>query len=57
MDTRFGLLFLTLLVACIAAPYALRVPPKTRRQWTYVTVALVFIAWLLLPLMAPVRTL
>jgi len=56
MTTAFGAWFIVLLTACIAAPYAFRVAPRTRRQWTFVTVAIAFIAWLLLPLMQPVRS-
>ena len=40
--------FFVLLVACVAAPYLLRVPPKTRRQWLYVTATVAFMLWVLL---------
>jgi len=40
--------FLVVAGICIAAPYALRVPPRTRRQWLWVTFTLTFAIWVLL---------
>jgi len=56
MVTSFGVWFLVLVVTVIAAPYALRVPPRSRHQWLYVTIVIAFVAWLFLPLMHPVRS-
>ena len=46
--------FLLIVVFTIAAPYALHIKPRTRRQWFYVVVALAFVAWIL-PFMASLR--
>jgi hypothetical protein len=55
MASSFGTWFLVLLAVVIAAPYVLRVPPKSRRQWMYLAVAVAFVGWLLLPLVRPLR--
>ncbi len=47
--------FLALVAACIAGPYLLRVPPRTRRHWAAVCVTLAFLAWVLL-FLASVRS-
>ena len=47
--------FWLLAALCVAAPYFLRVQPRTRRQWTYLAVTLAFLAWVLL-LMTPLRS-
>jgi VWFA-related protein len=46
--------FLVVAGICIAAPYTFRVPPRTRRQWLWVTLTLTFAAWVLL-FMRPLR--
>jgi hypothetical protein len=46
--------FLLIILVTIAAPYALGVKPRTRRQWFYVLVTLAFVAWIL-PFMASLR--
>jgi hypothetical protein len=46
--------FLLLAALCIAGPYALRVQPKARREWSFVAFTLAFLAWLL-AFMAPLR--
>lgn len=46
--------FLVLALASVVGPYALRVPPRTRRQWLYIAITLAFLAWLL-PLMVSLR--
>ena len=56
MVSSFGKWFLALLLVTIATPYVFRVAPRTRRQWMYVTVVIAFLAWLLLPLMKPIRS-
>ena len=43
------------LIALVAAPYALRVSPKTPRDWRDVTITLAFVIWVLM-LMLPVRS-
>ena len=55
MVPAFGVWFVVLVGVCIAAAYFLGVAPRTKRQWMYVTVAIAFMAWLLLPLMTPLR--
>jgi hypothetical protein len=49
-----GFWFLVLLAVCIIGPYALRVRPTTHRQWTYVTITIAFVAWVLF--MVPLRS-
>jgi hypothetical protein len=46
--------FVMLAAVCMAAPYLLRVPPRTPRQRTWVAITIAFLAWMLL-LMAPLR--
>ena len=36
-----------LITASIVLPYALGARPRTRRDWLYVTVTLIFVTWLL----------
>jgi len=48
--------FLLLLAASIVGPYAFGVRPRTRSEWTYVAIAIAFVAWMLV-LMAPLRSL
>lgn len=45
--------FVLLVAACMLGPYLFHVRPRTSRQWTYVAIALSFLAWVLL-FMAPV---
>jgi hypothetical protein len=47
--------FVVLLIICVGGPYALGMPPASRRQWTLVAVTIAFLAWVLL-LMAPLRS-
>jgi len=47
--------FVVLAVSSIVGPYALRVPPRTRRQWLYIAITLALLAWLL-PLMVSLRS-
>jgi hypothetical protein len=47
--------FLVLAGICLFGPYALGVPPKTRRHWLYIGLTIAFVAWLL-PLMASLRS-
>jgi hypothetical protein len=47
--------FILLAAACIVGPYAIGVPPRTRRHWICLAVALAFIAWIL-PMMASLRS-
>ena len=47
--------FVVLALAAAVGPYALRVPPRTRRQRLYVAISLALLAWLL-PLMASLRS-
>lgn len=47
--------FLILASGCMFGPYVLGVPPKTRRDWMFVAVALAFLAWVL-PLMISLRS-
>ena len=47
--------FLVLSGVCLLGPYALGVPPKTRRHWWYISLTIAFVAWLL-PLMASLRS-
>jgi len=47
--------FIVLALVSLFGPYALRVPPRTRRQWTYVAITLALLA-LLLPLMASLHS-
>jgi len=46
--------FVVLAGVCVGAPYVLGVQPRTRRQWTFVAVAIAFLAWVL-PLMVSLR--
>jgi hypothetical protein len=41
--------------ACIVAPYAFGVRPRTRLDWTLIALTLAFLAWLL-PMMASLRS-
>jgi hypothetical protein len=50
-----GAWFLVLAGVCLFAPYALGVPPSTRRQWLYLGITIGFLAWLL-PFMASLRS-
>ena len=47
--------FLVLLAGFIVALYALRVGPKTHRQWVYLAITIAFLAWVL-PLMVSLRS-
>jgi hypothetical protein len=47
--------FAALAIVCVAGPYLLGVPPRTRRQWVYLAVAIAFLAWVL-PLMVSLRS-
>jgi hypothetical protein len=47
--------FVLLALASVVGPYALRVPPTTRRQWAYIAITLALLAWLL-PLMVSLRS-
>jgi len=47
--------FVVLAVASTLGPYVLRVPPRTRRQWLYISITLALLAWLL-PLMVSLRS-
>jgi hypothetical protein len=47
--------FVGLALASVVGPYALRVPPTTRRQWLYIAITIVLLAWLL-PLMVSLRS-
>jgi hypothetical protein len=47
--------FVVLALAAVAGPYALRVPPTTRRQWLYIAITLALLGWLL-PLMVSLRS-
>lgn len=47
--------FVVLALASVVGPYALRVPPRTRRQWLYIAITLAVLAWLL-PLMVSLRS-
>jgi hypothetical protein len=47
--------FLMLVVICIAGPHVFGVPPRARRQWTFIAITIAFLAWVLL-LMAPLRS-
>jgi hypothetical protein len=46
--------FVLILVFTIAAPYALGIKPRSRRQWFYIVVTLAFVAWIL-PFMVSLR--
>jgi hypothetical protein len=47
--------FVVLALGSVVGPYALRVPPRTRRQWVCVAITLALLAWLL-PLMVSLRS-
>jgi len=47
--------FVVLALAAVVGPYALRVPPTTRRQWLYIAITLALLGWLL-PLMVSLRS-
>jgi len=47
--------FLVLLAGFIVALYALRVRPRTHRQWVYLAITIAFLAWVL-PLMVSLRS-
>jgi hypothetical protein len=47
--------FGVLALVSVVGPYALRVPPRTRRQWLYIAITLALLAWLL-PLMVSLRS-
>ena len=55
MIRSHGPWFLLLLVVCVAGPYLLGVRPRTNRQWTYIALTIVFMAWVVL-LMAPLSS-
>lgn len=48
--------FLVLLVACIAAPYAMGVRPRTQRDWLALALTIAFLMWLLPSLEVPLRS-
>jgi hypothetical protein len=39
--------FLLVTILIVVAPYVFGVSPRTRRQWFYIVLTLVFIAWIL----------
>ena len=47
--------FVLLAACCMAGPYLVGTPPRSRRDWIYVAITLAFLAWLL-PLMISVRS-
>jgi hypothetical protein len=47
--------FVVLALTSVVGPYALRVSPRTRRQWLYIAITLALLAWLL-PLMVSLRS-
>jgi len=47
--------FFVLAALSVAAPYLLRVPPKSTREWRLIALTIAFLAWLL-ALMAPLRS-
>ena len=52
---RFSAAFVVLLLACIVAIYALRVRPRSRREWLMVSLTIALMAWLLLGQGVPVQ--
>ena len=47
--------FLALVAACGVTMYAVRISPRSSRQWTYVAIAIAFLAWVL-PFMTSLRS-
>jgi hypothetical protein len=40
--------YLLLVGACVVLPYLLRLQPARRRDWTFLSVTIAFLTWLLL---------
>jgi hypothetical protein len=49
------LAFLVLVAACGVAMYGFRISPRSSRQWTYLAIAIAFLAWVL-PFMTSLRS-
>ena len=52
----FSTWFLLLLVACVIAPYAFGVRPRTQRDWFALAIIIAFLIWLLPGLDFPLRS-